>query len=103
MNGTDWLRGLMRRKPKYATGGYVDTSTSLLPAETGCDYVMPTTAAKVPPSPAPPKYILTPPTPPPPANVPEQIAALLVDEWSRLSCPCRAIYSDCRCHLRRSA
>lgn len=45
LDPTSWLRAMARRQ-KLATGGYIDTSTSLLPTESGCDYTVPPTATK---------------------------------------------------------
>jgi len=48
MNGTDWLRSLIKRKPKYATGGYIaGPGTGDMPlapiGQGGCVFPLPAT------------------------------------------------------------
>jgi hypothetical protein len=105
VNGTDWLRSLVRRKPKYAIGGTITATQAPILSDSGCTYTLP---------PTPPGTDMTEKSAAAPAYIPPsfELAAELTrraDDAARrervdTNCPCIAIYSTCRCpstHLQR--
>lgn len=130
MNGTDWLRSLVRRKPRYATGGIITADQAPILGESGCTYTVPATMPK---HELPPGVTVTlhPDSTPTPELIQQMVEALGVDptktaelpqrippsrehtaeltrqaaETARAErvlalCPCIAIYSRCYCKRR---